>query len=94
VIGWVSIWPGRAAELGTIESMVHRTFFNLPHHVSICIDSETEQVVAYQTDSSGNPVAIPIQSVDTGTDSALTHLPSPLPDVAEPMRSETAHAQE
>ena len=94
VVGWVSIWPGREAELGTVESMVHRTFFNLPHHVSLCVDPDSERLVAYRTSAGGEPVPVPIQSAEEGLESPMTELPRPLPETPEPDSGEAPQPQE
>lgn len=83
VMGWISMWPAHSALLGTIETMVHRTFFNLPHHVSICVDPNTGAIAAYQADDSGEPQPVSLM-LGNGVDAKPLHqIPVTLPNDAD-----------
>ncbi|MFT6399695.1 MAG: hypothetical protein ACJAYU_004464 [Bradymonadia bacterium] len=64
IVGWVSFWPDHDASLGTVEAMVHRTFFNLPFQTTVCIDSASETLAAYGTDTDGELGAVPVLTAD------------------------------
>lgn len=82
IVGWISFWPAHGAALGTIERMVHRTFFNLPHHVSICVDPHTGAIAAYQADEDGEPTPARLM-LGTGRTAALIDRLPPTPNDAD-----------
>lgn len=81
IVGWVSFWPEHDASLGTIEAMVHRTFFNLPFQTTVCIDSATETVLAYGADPDGELGVVPVITADETPLSVFS--PQSAPDVCE-----------
>lgn len=63
-VGWASFRRNSNGELTPAESVVHRTFFNLPHQITLVVDSATEEMYAFGPDADGELVSIPLAPLD------------------------------
>ncbi len=53
VLGWVSARPRGRGRLDAIEQIIHRTFFNVPHAVALCLDPARHVWGLYGADADG-----------------------------------------
>lgn len=57
-VGWASFRDGAADALTPAEQLVHRTFFNRPHQITLLIDPTNERMRAFGADASGELVPV------------------------------------
>jgi len=64
IVGWAGFRPGGNAGLNPYDELVHRSLFNLPHHVSLQLDPVTRTFGAYGVDSTGYLINVGINVID------------------------------
>ncbi|MCB9520057.1 MAG: hypothetical protein H6699_04170 [Myxococcales bacterium] len=72
VVGWVSIRRGAGDALEPEEHIVHRTYFNLAHQVTLTLDPSTGALRCFGASRTGDLVAVPIAA----TPDFETHTPN------------------
>lgn len=65
VVGWASIRPHSQGRVDDAEALVHRTFFNLPHQVTLVIDPATGEMGATAVVRGGDVVPITLPPIDS-----------------------------
>lgn len=70
VLGWASYLPGRTIGPDDAERFVHKTFFNLPHQVTLTVD-EHGHLRAFGVDANRNLTERPVGPLPAAEEGAI-----------------------